>query len=174
MLQVIGSPEFHALHWEALKDLNLPHPLAVDQPVVRKNRQSVVNAATLPDAPELRVLLVTARPSGRRDVGYRTISRPLIEALETGKLRATIDIVRPGSFKALLQHLEATRNDHGNGYYHMLHLDLHGAVLTYDEYLNVASQAAASSAHLFKGYGTSEVEPYTDKKAFLLFEEEES
>jgi tetratricopeptide (TPR) repeat protein len=173
MLQVIGSPEFHALHWEALNDPNQLHPLAVDQPVVRKNRQSVANAATLSDAPELRVLLVTARPSGRRDVGYRTISRPLIEALETGKLRATIDIVRPGSFKALLEHLETTKLDHGGGYYHMLHLDLHGAVLTYDEYQKVACQAPASSAHLFKGYGTSEVEPYTDEKAFLMFEEEE-
>jgi len=173
-LQVIGSPEFHALHWEALKDPNQPHPLAVDQPVVRKNHKAVVDPARVAEAPELRVLLVTARPSGRKDVSYRTISRPLIEALETGKLRATIDIVRPGSFRALLQHLEATRNEHGDGYYHMLHLDLHGAVLTWDEYQHISEQAASSSAHLFKGYGTSEVEPYTDKKAFLLFEEEES
>ena len=174
LLQVIGSPEFHALHWEALKDPNLPHPLAVGQPVVRKNRKVVANSATLPEAPELRVLLVTARPSGSRDVGYRTISRPLIDALETGKLRATIDIVRPGTFEALLKHLETTQLDHGGGYYHMLHLDLHGAVLSWDEYQQVASKAAASSAHLFKGYGTSEVEPYTDEKAFLLFEDEAS
>ena len=174
LLQVIGSPEFHALHWEALKDPNLPHPLAVGHPVVRKNKLAVFNPATLPEAPELRVLLVTARPSGSHDVGYRTISRPLIDALETGKLRATIDIVRPGTFEALLKHLEKTQLDHGGGYYHMLHLDLHGAVLTYAEYQQVASKEAASSAHLFKGYGTSEVEPYDGEQAFLMFEDEKS
>ena len=174
MLQIIGSPEFHALHWEALKDPNLPHPLAVGHPVVRKNKLAVFNPATLPEAPELRVLLVTARPSGSHDVGYRTISRPLIDALETGKLRATIDIVRPGTFEALLKHLEKTQLDHGGGYYHMLHLDLHGAVLTYAEYQQVASKEAASSAHLFKGYGTSEVEPYDGEQAFLMFEDEKS
>ncbi|AOS83873.1 hypothetical protein BIU88_06735 [Chlorobaculum limnaeum] len=173
-LQVIGSPEFHALHWEALKDPNQPHPLAVDQPVVRKNHKAVVDPARVAEAPELRVLLVTARPSGRKDVGYRTISRPLIEELETGKLPATIDIVRPGSFRALLQHLEATRNDHGDGYYHMLHLDLHGAVLTYAEYQHISEQAASSSAHLFKGYGCSPVEQYDDERAFLMFEDGES
>jgi len=173
-LQVIGSPEFHALHWEALKDPNQPHPLAVDQPVVRKNRQAITDPARVAEAPELRVLLVTARPSGRKDVGYRTISRPLIEALETGKLRATIDIVRPGSFKALLEDLEKAKLDHGDGYYHMLHLDLHGAVLTYEEYQHISEQAASSSEHLFKGYGCSPVEPYDDEKAFLLFEDDDS
>ena len=173
-LQVIGSPEFHALHWEALKDPNQPHPLAVDQPVVRKNHKAVVDPARVAEAPELRVLLVTARPSGRKDVGYRTISRPLIEELETGKLPATIDIVRPGSFRALLQHLEATRNEHGDGYYHMLHLDLHGAVLTWEEYQHISEQAASSSAHLFKGYGCSPVEPYDDERAFLMFEDGDS
>ena len=173
-LQVVGSPEFHALHWEALKDPNQPHPLAVDQPVVRKNHKAVVDPARVAEAPELRVLLVTARPSGRKDVSYRMISRPLIEALETGKLRATIDIVRPGSFRALLQHLEATRNDHGDGYYHMLHLDLHGAVLTWEEYQHISMQAASSSAHLFKGYGCSPVEQYDDERAFLMFEDGES
>jgi len=174
LLQIVGSPEFHALHWEALKDPNRPHPLAVDQPVVRKNRRAVVDPAGVAEAPELRVLLLTARPSGRRDVGYRTISRPLIEALETSKLRATIDIVRPGTFEALLKHLEKTKNDHGDGYYHILHLDLHGAVLSWDEYQTIANESASSSAHLFKGYGTRPVEPYDGERAFLMFEDDDS
>jgi len=174
LLQIVGSPEFHALHWEALKDPKRPHPLAVDQPVVRKNRRAVVDPARVAEAPELRVLLLTARPSGRRDVGYRTISRPLIEALETSKLRATIDIVRPGTFEALLKHLEKTKNDHGDGYYHILHLDLHGAVLIFGEYQNIANESASSSAHLFKGYGTRPVEPYDGERAFLMFEDDDS
>ena len=174
LLQIVGSPEFHALHWEALKDPKRPHPLAVDQPVVRKNRRAVLDPARVAEASELRVLLLTARPSGRRDVGYRTISRPLIEALETSKLRATIDIVRPGTFEALLKHLEKTKNDHGDGYYHILHLDLHGAVLTFGEYQNIANESASSSDHLFKGYGTRPVEPYDGERAFLMFEDDDS
>ncbi|NTW54990.1 MAG: hypothetical protein HGB15_09610 [Chlorobaculum sp.] len=73
MLQIIGGPEFHALHWEALKDPKQPHPLAVDQPLLRKNRLAVVDPAQVAEAPERRVLLVTDRPSGKNDVGYRTI-----------------------------------------------------------------------------------------------------
>ncbi|WP_342779638.1 CHAT domain-containing tetratricopeptide repeat protein [Chlorobaculum thiosulfatiphilum] len=38
----------------------------------------------------------------------------------------------------------------------------------------VASKAAASSAHLFKGYGASEVEPYDGEQAFLMFENDDS
>ena len=59
-----------------------------------------------------------------------TISRPLVEALETGKIPAQIDMVRPGTFEALVNHLEEIRDEHGEGYYHIIHLDMHGALLT--------------------------------------------
>src|SRR5437764_238487 len=36
-VEVAGSPEFHRLHWEALKDPNLPFPLSVLAPITRKN-----------------------------------------------------------------------------------------------------------------------------------------
>ena len=37
--EVAGSPEFHALHWEALKDPKLKRPFVLDAPMVRKNLQ---------------------------------------------------------------------------------------------------------------------------------------
>jgi hypothetical protein len=139
LLEISGSPEFHALHWEALHDPHQARPLAVDRPVVRKNSRPVTYRAELKPAPHLRVLLVTARPAGRRDVSYRTISRPLVEALETANVAAQIDMVRPGTFEALVNHLEDARDAHGDGYYHLIHLDMHGALLTYAQYQQVAA-----------------------------------
>jgi len=51
LLEITGSPEFHALHWEALHDPNQERPLAVDKPVVRKNNQPVTYRAELKPAP---------------------------------------------------------------------------------------------------------------------------
>ncbi len=173
LLEIIGSPEFHALHWEALQDPHQMRPLAVDRPVVRKNRQPITYRAEIQPAPPLRVLLVTARPSGLRDVSYRTISRPLVEALETGQVAAQIDIVRPGTFKALVNHLEDVRDEQGDGYYHIIHLDMHGALLTYDQYR--LSQAHQPSQYSFghSGYTQTEIKEYEGVQAFLFFEEAE-
>ena len=39
-----------------------------------------------------------------------------------------IDILRPGSYEALVDHLEAAQERHGAGFYHVIHFDVHGAV----------------------------------------------
>ena len=167
LLEIIGSPEFHGLHWEALHDPNQARPLAVDKPVVRKNSQPVTYRAEVNPAPQLRVLLVTARPAGVRDVSYRTISRPLVEALETGHVAAQIDIVRPGTFEALVNHLENVRDDHG--YYHIIHLDMHGSLLTYEAYQN---RATSFDQNTFDGdYAQTPVEEYEGLEAFLFFDD---
>lgn len=74
------NPEFQALHWEALRDAELPRPLAVDCVMVRKSTKPTAVMAAVNQSPTLNVLMVTARPS-KNDVAYRVISRPLIEAL---------------------------------------------------------------------------------------------
>ncbi len=51
---------------------------------MRKNLQPIAYAAEVQPAPCLRVLLVTARPAGVRDVSYRTISRPLVRGAGDG------------------------------------------------------------------------------------------
>lgn len=95
--QIAGSPAFHALHWEALKDPMHARPFAVEAPLLRKNLTPPNFQARLRPSPTLNVLLVTARPGGRGDVSYRTISRPLVTALREGRVRAQIDLVRPGT-----------------------------------------------------------------------------
>src|SRR5205823_5685914 len=36
-IEIAGSPQFHAFHWEALKDPKLPQPLALQATILRKN-----------------------------------------------------------------------------------------------------------------------------------------
>ncbi|MCP4119827.1 MAG: tetratricopeptide repeat protein [Desulfobacteraceae bacterium] len=169
-LEIIGSPEFHALHWEALHDPLQARPLSVDKPVVRKNSKPVTYRAEVKSAPRLRVLLVTARPAGRQDVSYRTISRPLVEALETGRIAAQIDMVRPGTFEALVNHLEDVRDEHGDGYYHIIHLDMHGALLTHGQYVKMAEEHQPASYTFRDGYAQTAIEEYQGLKAFLFFD----
>jgi hypothetical protein len=126
--EIAGSPEFHRLHWEALRDPELPRPFAVEAPFVRKNLTEQAVRAKVRPSPTLNVLVVTARPGGRRDVGYRTISRPLVEHLKNSDTPVQLDILRPGTYKALVEHLEEKRGSEESGYYHILHFDLHGTV----------------------------------------------
>jgi hypothetical protein len=99
------SPQFHALHWEALKDPRLPQPLSVQATMVRKNLVPQVVRATVRPSPTINVLVVTARPLGQRDVAYRTISRPLVEGLRQADVPVQVELLRPGSYQALVQAL---------------------------------------------------------------------
>lgn len=86
-IEVSGPAGLHQLHWESLRDPDLPVPLAVRLPVTR--RVTAVGTKFRPPGPRptLNVLVVTARPGGRRDVGYRTVSRPLLAAVRSPACR---------------------------------------------------------------------------------------
>jgi hypothetical protein len=161
------NPAFQALHWEALRDPDLPKPLAVEAVMIRKSSQPTAIAAEVAISPTINLLLVTARPS-RNDVAYRTISRPLLEALEQGNLRVKVDLLRPATFEALSKHLEAK----GAGYYHLIHFDAHGALLSYEQFNR--SESGTENRLVFKQrYGRKEIAPYAGVKAFLAMEGEE-
>ena len=101
-LEIAGSPAFHRLHWEALKDPERPRPLALEAPLVRRNLAPRQVDARVRESPTINVLVVTARPGGRDDVGYRTISRPLAAPLRQAGVPARVEILWPGSFKVLV------------------------------------------------------------------------
>jgi hypothetical protein len=165
-VEIIGGPEFQGLHWEAIWDPNEPRPLAVSHPIVRRNLEPVAYRADVKPSDQLRVLLVSARPKGIQDISYRTISRPLVDTLETGQVPAQVDILRPGTYPALVQHLENTRDTHGDGYYHIIHFDMHGALLPFD-----AVKDYAPSSHAFSDYAQSPMEPFDGLQAFIFFDE---
>jgi hypothetical protein len=165
--EISGSPEFHGWHWEALKDPRLPRAFALEGPFVRKDPRPKPLRPALQSAPTLNILLVCARAGNDRDVAYRTVSRPLIEALANTSLRVQIDLVRPGTFKALSQHLERSRQQHGDGYYHLVHFDLHGALLSHGQF----QQGVQTNQFAYQArYGRSDLPKYEGQKAFLFFE----
>ncbi len=168
--EIAGSPEFHRWHWEALKDPKLPRPLVLSATMVRKNLKPQVLPATVRPSPTINLLIVSARPFGKSDVGYRTISRPLVEGLRQAGLPVRIDIVRPGTYKALENHLRDVSTQHGVGYYHMIHFDVHGALLAYDE---LKEEQEANHYLYHSRYGRADIAKYEGVKAFLFLEDEQ-
>jgi len=168
--EIAGSPEFHGLHWETLKDPNLPRAFSLETPMVRKNLETQPVRANLRPSPTINLLIVAARPGGKQDMSYRTISRPLVEGLREADLRVQIEILRPGTYEALVKHLEEVRDEHSAGYYHVIHFDVHGALLTYEDF-----EKGVEANHLLcQGrYGREDIEPYEGLKAFLSLEGEE-
>ncbi len=172
-IEIEGTPTFHALHWEAIKDPKLATPLALQATMVRKNLRPQALPASVRPSPTINLLIVTARPSVERDVGYRTISRPLVESLRTANLPVQIDILRPGTYKALENRLRMTTAQHGGGYYNVIHFDVHGAVLTYEQYqlIQQAKQAVLpGNPYQFSTYARNAIQSYAGVKAFLSFE----
>ncbi|MEO1148536.1 MAG: tetratricopeptide repeat protein, partial [Cyanobacteria bacterium J06638_22] len=159
-----NSPDFQALHWEALKDPKQPRPFAVDGVFTRKRPQQGITPITLHPSPVINLLVVTARPDEEKDVGYRTISRPLIDAIHQAQLRVNVEVLRPGTFEALSKHLDGKE-----GRYHIIHFDAHGGLMTYDQF----QQGVKADRYTFQArYGRQDIERYDGVKAFLFLEEE--
>ncbi|MCE7981457.1 MAG: CHAT domain-containing protein [Caldilinea sp. CFX5] len=169
--EIAGAPEFQQLHWEALKDPDLPQPFALHAPFVRRNLLPRPLEAKVREAPTINVLVVTARPGAGRDVGYRTISRPLVAALRQAGTPVTVDILRPGSYAALAAHLAARQDNQGAGYYHVIHFDVHGALLPFPAF-DALEQKLATSRYTFQPqrYGRPKLPRYAGVKAFLFLE----
>ena len=123
----ISSDEARILAWpwEALRDPEaaaLAHTCRVERRLNHiRDPQQV--SRQLPDD-RVNVLLVTARPF-KGDVGYRSISRPLIELVEEHDLPAQVHVLRPPTFERLRGHLRERPR-----FYHILHFDGHGGYMT--------------------------------------------
>ena len=172
VIEISGSPEFHSLHWESLKDPNLPTAFALDVPILRKDLKPQSLPAVSRETSTINLLVVTSRPQGRRDVSYRTISRPLVELIRNSQLPVKIDILRPGTYEALSKHLDNMTAEHGKGFYHVVHFDVHGALLTYEQFEKIEGVKIASNlTYQIPRYGRPEIKSYEGKDAFLFFDD---
>ncbi|MDM8564322.1 tetratricopeptide repeat protein [Candidatus Halobeggiatoa sp. HSG11] len=138
----------------------------IRKPVVEQHPQPMAKGK---ESATLNVLLVTARPDGKHDVGYRTISRPLVEMLQNAKLPVKIDILRPGTYQALVKQLEQVTNEYGKGYYHLLHFDVHGAVLDYEK-LEAGRKVEQFKFSYQARFGREDLQPFEGLKAFLFLQ----
>ncbi len=160
-IQVISTdPGFHALHWEALKDPKESKPLCL----LGIDLIHISGKPALPyqvkDSDCLNLLMVTARPFGKRDIEYRTITRPVVEMIETKRLRVRVHLLRPPTFQHLQEHLREKK-----GFYHIVHLDMHGGVMSFAGYLFHSAKKRSG--------GQKGLKPYKGTKTFLCMVDEE-
>ena len=128
-----SRPEQHskAGFWECLENLALwpfqrrPRTVTVIRRVKRSKETqiSAVPQIWLPSlSGQINILIVYARPQGARDIPHRLVSRAVLEAAAQSRRLVHIDIVRPGTFDAYVEHLR-TRPF---GCYQLVHFDVHG------------------------------------------------
>jgi tetratricopeptide (TPR) repeat protein len=163
---VSDTPDFQSILWESLKDPEFDTPLAANGMVFyRKNLEPRLIEARVDAFPWINLLIVTARPDEEDDVNYRTIQRPLLDVIRNAKLKVKPYILRPGTFKSLVDHL----NEKGKSFYHIIHFDLHGALC---DYVSLISASKANRIVYQKRYALDDPEPFEGKRAFLFFETE--
>lgn len=132
---------FHTLHWEALEN---PHiwttsmgpgeksPMLILRRKIIINQLSVQNSSIAIKADVFRILLVVTHSMSAGVVNGasgnpRLIAGPLMDlVLKLAKERkgsgpVHLEIVRPGTWSALRNHLEAR----GRGWFHLVHFDVH-------------------------------------------------
>jgi hypothetical protein len=172
--QVISTdPGFHALHWEALKDPKESKPLCLQGIDIIHISGKPALPYLVEDSDCLNLLMVTARPFGKRDIEYRTITRPVVEMIESKRLRVRVHLLRPPTFQQLQDHLREKK-----GFYHIVHLDMHGGVMSFADYQG-HFPGEKSEEMEFPGFvkrrsgGRRELKSYPGTKAFLYLVAEE-
>jgi len=116
------DPRVLAWPWEALRDPQTGGTLAQHCRMERQlsgQHDPLDVPATLP-RDRINILLITARPHAA-DVGFRALSRPLLDLIAQDKLPVSVEMLRPPTFDQLRTHLHARP-----GYYHIVHFDGHG------------------------------------------------
>ena len=122
---VSDIPRVLSLPWELLHDeqgflaLRTRHPVAL----LRRLQQRQLAELAAPFEPPLRILLVTARPTGTGFIDPRGLARELLDEVE-GQVEAgamVLEFLRPPTLSALQTRLQDTRKP-----VHILHFDGHG------------------------------------------------
>ena len=123
-----SAPGFLGLPWELMRDPAHPSPVALDLIGVSRSLPVAALEESFPvEGDVLRVLMVISRPSGKDDVGYRMVARPLLERLAAVRGRVELTVLRPPTLDALARALAAAR-DAGTPF-QIVHFDGHGVLV---------------------------------------------
>jgi|SRR5690242_4945449 len=127
ILEVISDGNISRLHWEALNDVTTQeHSLnfRICRVSTRERDTGLIQRAPTQgnDQSTINILLVVARK--KADIDHRLTAQPLLRMLRNfGLNRIVVDIARPGTKEAFLEHLSSKD-------YHVVHFDMHGEVET--------------------------------------------
>jgi tetratricopeptide (TPR) repeat protein len=139
-----GVAEAAAIPWELLRDPLTDSPLAAHARAFVRVCAETARRLPLPrlepDEP-IRILLAICRPSGGRDVPFRSVARRLIEGLGSeARARFQLDLVRPPTYEQLTCTLRRA-SEEGKPY-HVLHFDGHGTHLDLEQAMQSWSDKA--------------------------------
>ncbi len=164
--EIQGSPDFQSVPWEWLFDKERSLHPALHQTLRRRITEAPTMPAWTPTHRPLSILWVTSRPAGdkiRRDL----VLGPVREALDSN---ARVQVIDSGNFEHLLQRLRPHRDA---ARYHIVHLDMHGCVTTWQD-LVARSQR---SPHLWdlehRSGGLNALPKWDGETSVLLFEAED-
>lgn len=117
-----NDPRVLAWPWEALHNPEggmLAHHCQIERQLSELHDPLPLSPSLPQDC--INILLVIARPYGDNDVGFHTLSRPLVELAKGQNSPVNIDVLRPPTFDQLRQTLHDKP-----GFYHVVHFDGHG------------------------------------------------
>lgn len=120
-----ASTRWLGLPWELLMDPGRPVPLVLDGVRMRRALPAGPAKTVAAEGKRLRVLMVIARPAGKRDVDYRMVARPLLARLETVRGEVDLVVLRPPTLDCLRQELASARA--AGTPFQVVHFDGHGA-----------------------------------------------
>ncbi|MBT7096760.1 CHAT domain-containing protein, partial [Candidatus Poribacteria bacterium] len=159
--------------WELMRQPDRDEPLSLR---VASFARSAGAPAQVPGAPEVllaaneqvRILLVTCRPGGARDVPYRSVAVRLLRNVEaSGNVR--LDVLRPPTFEALSDTLRAA---HTRGEpFHVVHFDGHGTHTDLHDLFEQWEEMAreALDRHVEDTAGTANPRRYTPGSLHLFY-----
>lgn len=142
----------HQIYWELLEDERLWLGMVGVVVVRRKfasyriskhledtaslsNRDKSVPWGPLAKPPSFNVLLIVARnldpdnPEVDPILGLARLSTLFREMKQASGCRFSLEVVRPGTYAAFRKHLQLSTERHGQGYFHLVHFDMHGIVV---------------------------------------------
>jgi hypothetical protein len=125
---------FQQIPWEVLEDSTIWASCGIEPDRIEVRRMFVTKPIEDHGGfGNFRILYVVARPWQDREtfIDHRLVSRSLVHTLDRAgpnSVQVDLEVVRPGSWPALLEHLEGARVRHGSGHYDLIHFDMHGTV----------------------------------------------
>ncbi|PNY25096.1 Uncharacterized protein TCAP_04952 [Tolypocladium capitatum] len=138
-----SSASLQALNWELLEQLDLWSGVFKQVTVRRFSSQAPeshghVLASSTQVSQSVNVLVVVARNTQINPTAYQDVhpfasldvlldmQKALRQSPEAPRLN--VEVVRPGTFDSFKRHLRASTDSRGAGFYHFVHLDMHGSV----------------------------------------------
>ena len=160
-----GDTRFHNFPWELMDDPEFGN--VRDAAFVRRLKGSR-RLYISPDRDEvLKILVVTARPFGSRDVATRTVVQPMLDAgLWVGTRTPTIDVLRGGTWNEFVGRLAAAAASQSE--YHIVHFDMHGEVGTQEALTQLQDKVRFEGTQF--SFDRKSAAITGEQQAFLLFE----